>query len=470
MASLTSNDEDDRIIDDNAERDLADPLLAYYFSTGKLVMYVESQYEKVSNLLNQFLENLREEMDGEDIVYLEDSVMQELKEASESFTDYRDKYYLPNSVLDDGVFKQLEDYKGLVKDNSTITDFLLTVGKMLWAIEPVFPSRSPKENISRKKEFYEVGQRVGRIKGEAQAREELNELLDAIDAYYITPSYSGRLTIGEVDFTKSRGAKLISTGRARLGVQNVTGQAYARLLDKTFVVPPRAINTIYKFLEKVMTGGALDRNLIRDGEKAADALAGIFANKNDGAYSLIEERNNNHIAAIIAYLFEEAGKQENADKEEALGEKKFKGKTLLEREKEYREDYNKGKAFPLFALPSFLEMYQKDIARSPKTRESLGRLRVLLDEIEALPIVIKSLLKAHDVLRIMKNEDIVIAYRPRNIIHYDEVINKMYHEQNIDLSHSEVEKIVTEVDSFANIAKSMGISEEVVYQVKAQFR
>ena len=100
----------------------------------------------------------------------------------------------------------------------------------------------------------------------------------------------------------------------------------------------------------------------------------------------------------------------------------------------------------------------------------MGRLRVLLDEIEDLPIVMKSLLKAHDVLRIMKNENIVVAYRPRNIIHYDEVIVKMYHEQNIDLSHSEVEKIVNEVDSFSSIAKAMGISEEVVYQVKAQFR
>jgi DNA-binding Lrp family transcriptional regulator len=160
----------------------------------------------------------------------------------------------------------------------------------------------------------------------------------------------------------------------------------------------------------------------------------------------------------------------DAYKEEILGERNFKGKSLVEREADYRREYQEGKAFPLFALPSFIKMYEKDIARSPRTSKSLGRLRSLLSEIEDLPVVMKSLLKAHDVIRIMRNENIVLGYRPRNIIHYDEVIEKLYVEQKVDLSHSEVEKIVREVNSFSDIAKSMGISEEVVYQVKAQFR
>lgn len=470
LAALTEETLDDDFVQakDGTGWDLVDPLLAYYASKGNMTTFFQKQYEEVIDELNKWLSYTSRKMDGEDVVMLADTVKRDLIEASDAFSDTRDVYHLPSSVLDDGKFAALESYKSLRKDNEgAITNFLLAVGKLLWSIEPTFPSRSTKETI--RGTFYEVGQKVGRSKGQVnELREDLSELIEAIDEYYITPSYSGRLTIGELDFTKRRGAKLIATGMARLGVQNVTGKAYARLLDKTFTVPPRAIKIIYDFLEEVMTGGGtLDRTIIQKGEKAATALAEIFGAKGESS-SILEERNNNHFAAIIAYLFEEAGKAQG--EEDVLGERKFKGKTLAEREKAYQEEYNKGRAFPLFALPSFLKMYEKDIARSPKTKEGLGKLITLLDEVEDLPVVMKSLLKAHDVLRIMRNEDIVIGYRPRNINHYDEVITKMYNEQNIDLSHSEVEKIVAEVDSFSNIAKSMGISEEVVYQVKAQFR
>ena len=479
LASLTSDTFDDGIVQESTTRewDAIDPLLAYYASKGNFTTFFRKRYKEVIVEINRAINYESRKMDGEDIAILSDTVKKDIAEASEAFSDTREVYHLPSSVLDDGKFAALESYKSLGKDNEgAITNFLLAVGKMLWSIEPTFPSRSTKETI--RGTFYEVGQKVGRSKGQVdELREDLSELIEAIDEYYITPSYSGRLTIGELDFTKRRGAKLISTGMARLGVQNVTGKAYARLLDKTFTVPPRAIKIIYDFLEEVMTGGGnLDRTIIQKGEKAATALAEIFGAKGESS-SILEERNNNHFAAIIVRLFEEAGiaageidAESKEGKGEVLGERKFKGKTLAEREKAYQEEYNKGRAFPLFALPSFLKMYEKDIARSPKTKEGLGKLITLLDEVEDLPVVMKSLLKAHDVLRIMRNEDIVIAYRPRNIYHYDEVITKMYNEQNIDLSHSEVEKIVTEVDSFSNIAKSMGISEEVVYQVKAQFR
>lgn len=470
LASLTSENVDDELIQDSksTDWDTVDPLLAYYASKGNMTTFFQKKYEEVIEALNDYISYSSRSMDGEDIAMLADTVKKDLREASDAFSDTRDVYHLPSSVLDDGKFAALESYRKLIKDNEgAITNFLLAVGKLLWSIEPTFPSRSTKETI--RGTFYEVGQKVGRSKGQVdKLRSGLSELIEAIDEYYITPSYSGRLTIGELDFTKRRGAKLIATGMARLGVQNVTGKAYARLLDKTFTVPPRAIKIIYDFLEEVMTGGGnLDRTIIQKGEKAATALAEIFGAKGESS-SILEERNNNHFAAIIAYLFEEAGKAQG--EEDVLGERKFKGKTLAEREKAYQEEYQKGRAFPLFALPSFLKMYEKDIARSPKTKEGLGKLITLLDEVEDLPVVMKSLLKAHDVLRIMQNEDIVIGYRPRNIYHYDEVIVKMYNEQNIDLSHSEVERIVTEVDSFSNIAKSMGISEEVVYQVKAQFR
>ena len=56
---------------------------------------------------------------------------------------------------------------------------------------------------------------------------------------------------------------------------------------------------------------------------------------------------------------------------------------------------------------------------------------------------------------------------------YDSVesmITKMYVEQNIDLSHLEVENIVKSDDSHNNISKEYGINTEQVYLIKANFR
>ena len=53
---------------------------------------------------------------------------------------------------------------------------------------------------------------------------------------------------------------------------------------------------------------------------------------------------------------------------------------------------------------------------------------------------------------------------------YDMVISKMEKEQNIDLSHLEVENIVKAVDSHNNISKEFGITEDQVYLIKSSFR
>ena len=46
----------------------------------------------------------------------------------------------------------------------------------------------------------------------------------------------------------------------------------------------------------------------------------------------------------------------------------------------------------------------------------------------------------------------------------------MYIEENLDLSHLEVQNIVKEVDSYDNISKEYGISKDQVYLIKSHFR
>jgi DNA-binding Lrp family transcriptional regulator len=79
-------------------------------------------------------------------------------------------------------------------------------------------------------------------------------------------------------------------------------------------------------------------------------------------------------------------------------------------------------------------------------------------------------LKAHDVVRRELGLPTIHGYNPLNDYGIVNVINKMQVEEDIDLSHLEVEQIVKAVDSHKNIAEEYGISGEQVYMVKALFR
>jgi hypothetical protein len=54
--------------------------------------------------------------------------------------------------------------------------------------------------------------------------------------------------------------------------------------------------------------------------------------------------------------------------------------------------------------------------------------------------------------------------------HIDWAIRKVDEKYSMDIIANEIVKAVSEIDSFSNIAKSLGITEEVVYFLKANFR
>ena len=50
------------------------------------------------------------------------------------------------------------------------------------------------------------------------------------------------------------------------------------------------------------------------------------------------------------------------------------------------------------------------------------------------------------------------------------VINKIHKEHRMDLTATEIDRIVKAVSSYESISRNYGINEEVVYTVKAMFR
>ena len=82
-----------------------------------------------------------------------------------------------------------------------------------------------------------------------------------------------------------------------------------------------------------------------------------------------------------------------------------------------------------------------------------------------------SMLEAHDTIRKMNNESIIHARLSlSSIADMDLVINKLHVEQKMDLTATEIDKIVKAVSSYESLANNFGINEETVYTLKALFR
>lgn len=113
----------------------------------------------------------------------------------------------------------------------------------------------------------------------------------------------------------------------------------------------------------------------------------------------------------------------------------------------------------------------REIGRGGLIKETtLDALFSELDRIQKSDIYSR-ILEAHDSLRILKGQPIYYGKRSENNFdHVEEMLIKMQAEHDLDMSASELVSVVNDIDSFNNISKAHGISQEHVYLIKANFR
>jgi len=467
--TLTNSSEDDEL--QNQIRSLSedlDPLLVYYFNSPKsnlsknIIVLTREGKEEIKQYIEEAAENMYPQYSDLEII-ISPKIKKDIEAFSNTLISERGKFFLPYTLKELLAGAEVEGENNI----GDILEFLNVIGDILFEIPPRIPIKSVRGKMGVEEDLglpqtatMVAGYKGTPVKSEdiKEFREELTKLVKAIDDYYISPSYSGKLPIAEIDFTKKSGAIKITAGAVNLGVQSLDGTAYKTIINNRFNVKKKDVDDVKDFLQTVISGtGELDEKLTQKGEDASTALTNIFGLKG----TPFEEVNDNHMSAIINALYSEMG--------EDLGERKFRGELISNRADRYENSYDKGEPQPLFVLPAFLMRHKGLIERSGM-KNSVGELKDLLRRAESLPVILKSLLKAHDIVRELKGLRPVYGFRPLTLNHSEEVITKMYGEFGVDLSYSEIDKIVTEVDSFSSIAKSLGISEEIVYQVKAQFR
>jgi len=467
---------------------LVDPLLAHYMNQG-------GNLGNINTKMHDELKEIIDSWDGEqEPIFLE--VNAALKRKIHDLGDTRSvdpPYHLPyyfnvdrdtseekaNSSFSMTDTYDTVDAKELVRSNRDIIDFFDAVEKLVMKESHLFPTKShiaglktkpskqdAKDDVSQSARV-SVGQEGKRGKPRTFSKKPttkmetaVKELLESVYLYYFEPHHTAMKAIIYPAFMSHPLHRTIQVEAPRFSLSFVGTQAYTEMIN-TKKIPSAGIwNDIYYFLHECITVGPkeINNSFVQRGRAAAFALTKIFGK----AY---KEKNRNHMGAIIHDLIVRMLYDDS--KEAHLLNISLYGVSITERNKRF-ESQNKTE-FPLFVLPAFIEE-NKGLLQNNQTKDVLTKLRKLFRGFKWQSVVLSKLLLAHDSIRKMKGEDIIMGHRPITIEHTEEVINKIYDEFNIDLAHLEIEQIVNEVDSFNNIAKSYGINSEIVYQIKAQFR
>ena len=120
-------------------------------------------------------------------------------------------------------------------------------------------------------------------------------------------------------------------------------------------------------------------------------------------------------------------------------------------------------------IKDFLIANQKTLKAGQ--HDKVGHIVRLFEELRKADSIASKILSAHDSFRIIKG--MPVYYGLKSPYCFDGMNNSIDSIKNkfaVDITAMEVNYILEEIDSFSNIAKSVGVSEELVYYVKADFR
>ena len=312
----------------------------------------------------------------------------------------------------------------------------------------------------------------GKLKGGFKTvQEELHKMLSSAIDYYFDPIYAGVMPIQIPNFASSIGSKVMQTLALDLGLETSMSKTY----DTFFRLSAEEVDVgdlkaIANFLENIFVPSVkIDSTIITEGEMAADALTAIFGKG---------EANNNYCAALIYHYMTDAedmsraSKTFNRKRQRKNSNATINNKTIQERAINFDEMYSTNKAFPVFALPHWLDQNQGILTKkSVASKAQYERLKDIFENVQTdLPVLLHKLLKAHDVVRRELGKDVIHGYIPLNDYGINKMITKMQNDEGLDMSYLEVDQIIKAVDSHSNISKEYGISSEQVYIIKAHFR
>ena len=413
------------------------------------------------------------------------------KQALNEFDDWFNKFEANiDDIQDEKIFhlplsKFVEKYQKMGETNyDKITDdtvrFLDNIANIAEAYKTSLSVYQPKKGEGTQGETGSApmavwaGQKGKEREIPAQVDAPWNNLLKAINEYYLVP-LQGR------NYVQAKEKPTWATGHSAmvLSIKNAKENAIGAMLDRMItdsihLVSPKNIKDITAFIQSARQTGAraFTKEIFRTGKKAVTALNRLFG-KN------YETMNKRSVGFIIYDMARKLNVQNLGDLSTPYWS------NLKELHDEYK-DSNKDK-YPITMLryalntPEFkawlglkdnIDFETKKVNYTdPKLAEAIDELDQVFDSFHKMDSVNLSLLNAHDTIRKMQDKDISYANLSLDSVeHMDLVINKIHTEQRMDVTATEINKIVKAVASYESISRDYGINEDTVYTIKALFR
>jgi|8_EtaG_2_1085327.scaffolds.fasta_scaffold04375_2 hypothetical protein len=462
-----------------------DPLLAYELMQNKKLLALTQESEEL-------LKNTIEELRKDDILVDFKTDLYELnKQVDDSLTIDKTSFALPISVLSNDEFSnyiKVDTVAGAETREELSVDVLEELDELFEKLHALLgdskfgfaggvrtSARSASlGSITERREargtsvqrLFEEGKRrvpiniTNRPKLNPKAKaimSDLKEMLENFAKYYMDPLLSGKLPIEIPSYSRGRGARALVVLLKDAGGLSVSSDAF-EMLSTTgkATIAVGTLRDLANFLTKFQTPNIeVNTTLIKLAESASIALSKMFGNK---------EKNHNYFSAALYHFMEEIGDMGESDTD-------FFGKSIRRRAKAWEASWKKNEPQPIFGLPAFIDQNQSLFTKDTKRKVQYDRLREVLDEVEDdLPLIFNKMIKAHDEIRKAMGKEIRHGFLPLKYQSYDSMVDMMHKQEQIDLSHYEVESIVKSDDAHRNISQEFGITEDQVYLIKANFR
>jgi len=297
---------------------------------------------------------------------------------------------------------------------------------------------------------------------EAEAKRVLKKFFKSAEEYYYEPMNRGMLPVSVPSFYNAVGGKVVKEINKLLGNKTGITSPFFRGSRRFRNISSVDFRNIIDYLRDYQD---IDTNvndqLIASGKRAATSLK-KFGVGDDDAFGFI--------SLLLFNIMDETQDFSKKDR-------KIKGKTIEDRANETKTGSSSFKLDFINTLEEKQSLFAGGGQDERDKREAYFELiQLLRDSVKQdSPLTIgkmvnKKLLKAHDVIRKSLGKETVYGFLPLTFDNIDLVIEKMHKEENLDLSHMEVENIVKSIDSHESIGRDYGITTDHVYLIKARFR
>ncbi len=484
MSSINVKDTDNPDVDDIDlgvwEKVTLDPLAIKYFKEdleGLAEFYNDYKSNMLKELRKQFAEYQVFLSKPEDY----EAVLEGLEDALESIQmkEIDDEIHLPvflfntptlsryykdeaseaNAIQED-IFVFLDAYRDLLEDDKTFS--AINVNLMLQGEGTTSKIRDPTPFERYKKvEPSKVGS-IRKLKKEI--KNITDEINNSILELFVKPMHSIHRFGMSLPFEKSVQLRSIVSASDNVSEEFLAYKEIGERLknfDTNFIEQEDAEDML-NFLQTVTRGDIYDKPIDTQ-SSARQFVNGIMVAFNGN--KKVKEQLKREVSSIYGALI-------SVSKEELDIPNVFKDVNIKDSYvKERIDDPNEIQA--LQVLTNAIRERQ-DIMREsndgPIRDSTLDSLLSELDRV-AKSDIYSRLLEAHDALRILKGKSIHYGKRDENNFeHVEDMLIKIQEDYNLDMSASELVSVVNEIDSFNNISKAHGISQEHVYLIKANFR